>query len=58
MGYDAFHVLRHAIAPALCLQFASIGGVRWFIIGGEGFAYPGLGQALTVDAGLRGDIPY
>ncbi|UYA59380.1 Nickel ABC transporter, permease protein NikB2 [Pectobacterium sp. F1-1] len=50
-------ILRHAITPALCLQFASLGG----LLGGaflaeKVFAYPGLGQA-TIDAGLRGDLP-
>ena len=52
-----FHVLRHALTPAICLQFASLGE----LIGGSCWqrrssTYPGLGQA-TVDAGLRGDIP-
>jgi peptide/nickel transport system permease protein len=52
-----FHVLRHAITPALCLQFASIGELLGgSLLAEKVFAYPGLGQA-TVDAGLRGDIP-
>ena len=50
-------VLRHAITPALCLQFASLeellGGA---LLAEKVFAYPGLGQA-TIDAGLRGDLP-
>ncbi|MDK7224252.1 ABC transporter permease subunit, partial [Proteus mirabilis] len=50
-------VLRHAITPALCLQFASIGELLGgSLLAEKVFAYPGLGQA-TVDAGLRGDIP-
>ncbi|WON78974.1 ABC transporter permease [Serratia sp. UGAL515B_01] len=50
-------VFRHALTPALCLQFASIG--EFFggsLLAEKIFAYPGLGQA-TIDAGLRGDIP-
>ncbi|MGO3684194.1 MAG: ABC transporter permease subunit, partial [Proteus vulgaris] len=47
----------HAITPALCLQFASIGELLGgSLLAEKVFAYPGLGQA-TVDAGLRGDIP-
>lgn len=52
-----FHILRHAITPALCLQFASIGElIGGSLLAEKVFAYPGLGQA-TIDAGLRGDIP-
>ena len=52
-----FHVLRHAITPALCLQFASVGELlSGSLLAEKVFAYPGLGQA-TIDAGLRGDIP-
>lgn len=52
-----FHVLRHALTPALCLQFASLGElIGGSLLAEKVFAYPGLGQA-TVDAGLRGDIP-
>jgi peptide/nickel transport system permease protein len=52
-----FHVLRHALTPALCLQFASLGElIGGSLLAEKVFSYPGLGQA-TVDAGLRGDIP-
>lgn len=52
-----FHVLRHALTPAICLQFASLGElIGGSLLAEKVFAYPGLGQA-TVDAGLRGDIP-
>lgn len=50
-------VLRHAITPALCLQFASLGELLGgTLLAEKVFAYPGLGQA-TIDAGLRGDLP-
>lgn len=49
-------VLRHAITPALCLQFASLGELMETLLAEKVFAYPGLGQA-TIDAGLRGDVP-
>jgi peptide/nickel transport system permease protein len=50
-------VLRHAITPALCLQFASLGELfGGALLAEKVFAYPGLGQA-TIDAGLRGDVP-
>ncbi len=50
-------VLRHAIMPALCLQFASLGELLGgALLAEKVFAYPGLGQA-TIDAGLRGDLP-
>lgn len=50
-------VLRHAITPALCLQFASLGELMGgALLAEKVFAYPGLGQA-TIDAGLRGDVP-
>ncbi|EKT53425.1 ABC transporter permease [Providencia sneebia] len=52
-----FHVLKHAITPAICLQFASVGELlSGSLLAEKVFAYPGLGQA-TIDAGLRGDIP-
>ncbi|MFW0930107.1 ABC transporter permease [Providencia sp. VP23HZSY-1] len=52
-----FHVLKHAITPAICLQFASVGELlSGALLAEKVFAYPGLGQA-TIDAGLRGDIP-
>ena len=52
-----FHILRHAITPAVCLQFASVGELLGgSLLAEKVFAYPGLGQA-TIDAGLRGDIP-
>ena len=52
-----FHVLRHALTPAVCLQFASVGElIGGSLLAEKVFAYPGLGQA-TIDAGLRGDIP-
>lgn len=52
-----FHILRHAITPALCLQFASLGELLGgSLLAEKVFAYPGLGQA-TIDAGLHGDIP-
>ncbi|MBW7984069.1 ABC transporter permease [Enterobacillus tribolii] len=51
------HVLKHALTPALCLQFASVGELLGgSLLAEKVFAYPGLGQA-TVDAGLRGDVP-
>lgn len=50
-------VFRHALTPALCLQFASVGELLGgSLLAEKIFAYPGLGQA-TIDAGLRGDIP-
>ncbi|GKW31882.1 ABC transporter permease [Pectobacterium versatile] len=50
-------ILRHAITPALCLQFASLGELLGgALLAEKVFAYPGLGQA-TIDAGLRGDLP-
>ncbi len=50
-------VFRHAVTPALCLQFASIAELLGgSLLAEKIFAYPGLGQA-TIDAGLRGDIP-
>lgn len=50
-------VLRHAITPALSLQFASLGELLGgALLAEKVFAYPGLGQA-TIDAGLRGDLP-
>lgn len=53
----SFHVLRHALTPAICLQFASVGELLGgSLLAEKVFAYPGLGQA-TIDAGLRGDIP-
>lgn len=52
-----FHVLRHAVTPAIALQFAALGDfLGGSILAEKVFAYPGLGQA-TVDAGLKGDIP-
>lgn len=52
-----FHLLRHIAAPALCLQFASLGELfGGSVLVEKVFAYPGLGQA-TIDAGLRGDVP-
>lgn len=52
-----FHILRHAVTPAVCLQFASVGELLGgSLLAEKVFAYPGLGQA-TIDAGLRGDIP-
>lgn len=53
----SFHVVKHAITPAICLQFASMGELlSGALLAEKVFAYPGLGQA-TIDAGLRGDIP-
>ena len=50
-------MLRHALTPAVCLQFASVGElIGGSLLAEKVFAYPGLGQA-TIDAGLRGDIP-
>ncbi|KFC92910.1 ABC transporter permease [Leminorella grimontii] len=52
-----FHLLRHALTPAVCLQFASLGELLGgALLAEKVFAYPGLGQA-TIDAGLRGDVP-
>lgn len=52
-----FQVFRHALTPAFCLQFASVGELLGgSLLAEKIFAYPGLGQA-TIDAGLRGDIP-
>lgn len=52
-----FHMLRHVLTPAICLQFASLGELLGGALLAEKiFAYPGLGQA-TIDAGLRGDVP-
>lgn len=50
-------IFRHAVTPAICLQFASLGELLGgALLAEKVFAYPGLGQA-TIDAGLRGDIP-
>lgn len=52
-----FHLLRHALTPAVCLQFASLGELfGGALLAEKVFAYPGLGQA-TIDAGLRNDVP-
>lgn len=51
------HILRHALPPAICLQFASLGELfGGSLLAEKIFAYPGLGKA-TVDAGLHNDIP-
>lgn len=52
-----FHMLRHVLTPAICLQFASLGELLGgALLAEKVFAYPGLGQA-TIEAGLRGDVP-
>jgi len=51
------HAARHAAAPALMLQFATIGELFGGSVLAEAvFTYPGLGRA-AVEAGLRGDAP-
>ena len=56
-GWSLLRHQRHAITPALCLQFASLGELLGgALLAEKVFAYPGLGQA-TIDAGLRGDLP-
>lgn len=56
-GLLRVQVLRHALTPAFCLQFSSVGElIGGSLLAEKVFAYPGLGQA-TIDAGLRGDIP-
>lgn len=56
-GLVRVQILNHALTPALCLQFASVGELLGgSLLAEKVFAYPGLGQA-TIDAGLRGDIP-
>lgn len=51
------HGIRNILLPALTLQFSSFselfGGA---VLAEQVFSYPGLGQ-LTVQAGLRGDVP-
>ncbi len=51
------HGLRNIALPAITLQFAGFselfGGA---VLAEQVFSYPGLGQ-VTVDAGLRGDVP-
>ena len=52
------HGLRNVAIPAITLQFAAFselfGGA---VLAEQVFSYPGLGQA-TVEAGLRGDVPF
>lgn len=39
-----FHIVRHALTPAVCLQFASLGElIRGSLLAEKVFAYPGLG---------------
>ena len=50
-------VLRNAAAPAVMLQFASIGELfGGSVLAEQVFSYPGLGQATT-QAALRQDVP-
>lgn len=50
-------VLRNAAAPALMLQFASVGELfGGSVLAEQVFSYPGLGQATT-QAALRQDVP-
>lgn len=56
-GMMLFHVIKHAITPAICLQFASLGElISGSLLVEKVFAYPGLGQAV-IDACFKGDIP-
>ena len=56
-GIALRHGIRHALLPAVTLQFASLGELfGGSVLAEQVFSYPGLGQA-TVDAGLRGDVP-
>ncbi|MBH1939916.1 ABC transporter permease [Mobilitalea sibirica] len=58
-GFQLFwrHGLRNVALPAITLQFTSFselfGGA---VLAEQVFSYPGLGQ-ITVQAGLRGDVP-
>ena len=55
-GYYGYRY-SHALTPALCLQFASVGELLGgSLLAEKSVCLPGLGQA-TIDAGLRGDIP-
>jgi peptide/nickel transport system permease protein len=57
LGIALRHGLRHALLPAVTLQFASLGELfGGAILAEQVFAYPGLGSA-TVAAGTRGDVP-
>src|SRR5690606_35343831 len=56
-GVIVHRVLRNAAAPALMLQFASLGELfGGSVLAEQVFNYPGLGQAITT-AALRQDIP-
>lgn len=56
-GVIVHRVLRNAAAPALMLQFASLGELfGGSVLAEQVFNYPGLGQAVTT-AALRQDIP-
>ncbi len=56
-GVLRLRVLRNAAAPALTLQFASIGElIGGSVLAEQVFRYPGLGQATT-QAALRQDVP-
>lgn len=56
-GVVVRRVLRNAAAPALMLQFASIGELfGGSVLAEQVFSYPGLGQATT-QAAMRQDVP-
>lgn len=56
-GVIVHRVLRNAAAPALMLQFASLGELfGGSVLAEQVFNYPGLGQAITT-AALRQDVP-
>lgn len=56
-GLVVHHVLRHAAAPAVLLQFASLGELfGGSVLAEQVFSYPGLGAATTA-AALGQDVP-
>ncbi|MFC5996274.1 ABC transporter permease [Pseudonocardia hispaniensis] len=57
LGVVVHRVLRNAVAPALLLQFASLGELfGGSILAEQVFSYPGLGAATTA-AALAQDVP-
>lgn len=57
VGVALRHGLRHALLPAVTLQFATLGELfGGSVLAEQVFSYPGLGRT-AVEAGVRGDVP-
>lgn len=57
LGVALRHGLRHALLPAVTLQFATLGELfGGSVLAEQVFSYPGLGRT-AVEAGVRGDVP-